>query len=97
MYIVPDFLDMFLKYVYLLCRLMCICRCRYHQPLSWGVGYGGVGHCRISWPVGLGHSELGLRLSKLFSFIRVFPIDYPMLKHYIQGVGCDPHNQNERH
>jgi hypothetical protein len=44
MYIVPDFLATFLKYVYVLCTLVCICRCRYHQPLSWGVGYGGVGY-----------------------------------------------------
>lgn len=43
MYIVPDFLDMFLKYVYVLCTLLCIWCCRFHQPLSWGVGYGRVG------------------------------------------------------
>jgi hypothetical protein len=56
MYIVPDFLDMFLKYVYVLCTLMCICRCRFHQPLSWGVGCGGVSHGLILLASQLGQS-----------------------------------------
>jgi len=66
MYIVPAFLDTFLKYVYVLCRLVCICRCSYNQPQSWGVGCGGGRGWSIVCPT-LSYAERSEREQFFFS------------------------------